>query len=221
MIKHILYDLGGLNKSAFIILNNITNNCSLLPYILKYIGSIFWIWNYFIYLPIVFLIIIYASYKQRQPDRFYYQYSTWLSKFACAWAIVGLIYAFLKFSINMPRPFCSLLVEEFISIQDFTGERCLSSFPSAHSAMALISFYYLRQLWAYKRFAYTLDIIGASLVILVGLSRVTLAMHYPVDILYSYLIAAGVIIVSRVIFDKVASKLSEPIVKFIYQSLRR
>ncbi|HJK87716.1 MAG TPA: hypothetical protein QKA14_02660, partial [Candidatus Megaira endosymbiont of Hartmannula sinica] len=54
-----------------------------------------------------------------------------LSKLAAYYSGLILVYTLLKFSINMPRPFCSIM--EFTSVYDFTQVRCLSSFPSAHT----------------------------------------------------------------------------------------
>jgi membrane-associated phospholipid phosphatase len=118
----------------------------------------------------------------------YAQYSRYfdeLLKIGSSYATIGLVYAFAKFSVDMPRPYCSL--SDFVSIANFAGERCLSSFPSAHTATAVLIFY---SLLPYLNFIGKL--LGLCFIVLVGLSRIALAMHFPADILYSVIFAFSI-----------------------------
>jgi membrane-associated phospholipid phosphatase len=108
---------------------------------------------------------------------------------------LGLTFAGLKFSVNFARPFCSLPKDLFATIVDTELERCLSGFPSAHTGLSILIAYWL---WP------TLGKLGkinmVLVVITVALSRITLAMHYPADILYSIIVTVIVIKISTYCF---------------------
>lgn len=195
-MHYIFYDFFGLNKAIFTYINHATN-ISILPNILATISNIFFIENFAVY---YFALCLYCYYRLKsdqhkvkkeslhsqksQPDaRFIITYNKLVTIGTC-YALLGFTYAAFKFGINMPRPFCSLTTSEFVTILDTSKERCLSSFPSAHVGLAIIIAYYL---WPYlKNYQKTL---ATFLIILVGVSRITLAMHYPADIIYSIIIA--------------------------------
>jgi membrane-associated phospholipid phosphatase len=138
-------------------------------------------------------------------DDFSHTYNQ-LVKVGMCYALFGLAYAAMKFSINLPRPFCSLPASAFTTILDVTNERCLSSFPSAHTGLAIIIAYYL---WPYLKNYQKLA--ALLIIILVALSRITLAMHYPADILYSIIIAFGLIYLNENLFKLLYKNLIRPI----------
>ena len=111
------------------------------------------------------------------------------------YAIFGLTYAFLKFYVNIPRPFCSMPEGTFFTIMDTSRERCLSSFPSAHTGLAILVSYLL---WQYL--TSRLKHIAIIIIFITALSRITLAMHYPADILYSIFIVLFVILMANITF---------------------
>lgn len=188
-MKEIFYELAGYNKTLFYYLNHITNQ-GYAPNILKYLSSFFQIENFAV---LYFLLCFYRYYQLKKTSnsdfakQFHYYYNELIYIGTC-YAFFGLTYAALKFSINLPRPFCSLTEGSFITIALTAHERCLSSFPSSHTGLALmITFLSWRYLNLYMKATSIVTII------LVALSRISLAMHYPADILYSGLVVIIVI----------------------------
>ena len=82
----------------------------------------------------------------------------------------------------------------------------MSSFPSAHTGLSILVAYCM---WPYlNRF---LKAICCLTVVGVALSRITLAMHYPSDILYSCLVTTFVIIFGNIIFKFLKDRIIIPI----------
>jgi membrane-associated phospholipid phosphatase len=178
MMLEILYNFQGLNTELFIKLNHLTN-IGIFPLLLNWLSNIFFIANFAI---AYIFVCIYFYFKLRTnpnpPQAFMPIYSELVHVGIC-YALLGFTYSALKFTINLSRPFCSLDASQFITIIDTTHERCLSSFPSAHTGLSILVTYCL---WPYINKIG--KILMISVVILVALSRITLAMHYPADILY-------------------------------------
>ncbi len=194
IMKEVFYDWGVYNKIIFYYLNHLSNY-GYIPEALKILSSLFQIENF----AICYLILCLHQYYQLKItpksdfDReFHRRYNTLVYIGTC-YAFFGIVFAILKFSINLPRPFCSLPDGSFTTIALVTHERCLSSFPSAHTGLALIigalSWRYLN-CW--------IKILSTLVIMLVALSRITLAMHYPADILYSSIIVILVMWFSRI-----------------------
>ena len=212
-MHNVIYDFFGLNKVIFIFINEITN-VGLLPNILKIISQIFFIGNFAVYYFIICLYCYFKLKKLPNPKIKFIPIYNNLIKAGICYALFGFIYAALKFGINLPRPFCSLSSSEFTTILDITNERCLSSFPSAHTGLAIIIAYYL---WPYLQ--HYQKIIMSSLIIAVAISRITLAMHYPADILYSTFIACILIFISNRLVNSLQNKILQPIGNCVYRLL--
>lgn len=123
--------------------------------------------------------------------------------------LIVFVFATIKFSLDLPRPYCS--VDHYISVMDFRFERCLSSFPSAHTAFAmsllLHTIYYCDKL---------LITVGMFIILCcVAISRVSLAMHYPADILYSLVLSLTLFYTSRYLYEKNKNGAVALIEKFI------
>ncbi len=208
------YNFGGLNQQLFLSLNHLLN-ISILPYFLQIFSFIFAISNfaicYLIYSLYFFWQLINLNNTEQCHNYFWNRYNK-LSKVGIAYTIFGLFYAFLKFTVNLPRPFCSLPPEEFITIADLSHERCLSSFPSAHTGLSLLVIYFLWEHFNQKR-----KFVAVFVILLVALSRIVLAMHYPADIIYSLLITIFLIKVSEFIYcllkDNIIKKVGNIILK--------
>lgn len=213
MIKFFFYDWLGLNQKLFTYLNNIAN-LSLAPYYLNILSKFFDIFVFFLYFT---SILIYKIYDLRGNSFDYQKYMTGFKKLmqiGLMYACIGIFYALMKYGINLPRPYCSM--DHFSSISDFAGVRCLSSFPSAHTAMAFMISYLL-----FPYLNASGKIIACFGIMLVGLSRIALAMHYPADIIYS--IAISYIICKSV--DKILAikslqnKIISPSIHIIFRIL--
>lgn len=220
MTTQIFYDFGTLNKKLFIILNTITNNGGI-PYLLEFLSNLFFIANFaVIYILACIFLYLTTIYTHKKFD-YFLKYFYLLFDSGVYYALFGISFAALKFSINMPRPFCSLKSYEFITIINTDLERCLSSFPSAHTGLSIMIFYIL---WRY------FSIIGKTLSIItvacVALSRITLAMHYPSDILYSILCTALIVMATNVMLKRkkihdIIIKLAKYIFDFIHNKTNK
>jgi membrane-associated phospholipid phosphatase len=185
------YSFYGLNEALFLIVNKATN-FGIFPRVLQIISWVFSIANFSI-CYIALCLYHYTQLKQindlnQRQIKFWYLYNE-IVLAGIIYTIFGLIYAILKFSINLPRPFCSLESVNFTTIANIASERCLSSFPSAHTGLAFLVAYLL---WKYFNLAQ--KIIAILIVMLVAISRISLAMHYPSDIIYSLVIVLFIIV---------------------------
>ncbi len=206
-----LYHWQSANKALFILINNYINHFPLLASALNNLSKLFFIGNFAI-LYIITITLYFAHTKikpnQHPPQEKQNTYSKFI-KVGITYGLFGVFFAIIKFSINLPRPFCSLQAQEFITIMDISRERCLSSFPSAHSALAIILAY---SAWPYINLK--LKIFSVIIIIFVMISRISLAMHYPADIFYSILLAFLVIKVAHILY-KITLPLSCKIIGYI------
>jgi membrane-associated phospholipid phosphatase len=215
-VKRFFYDFGGFNTELFLYINQITNY-GYIPYILKGLSSLFF---YQLFIPYFIIACIVCLYEvQTSPagtkEQKFFTYTNDLVKAGLCYSLFTMIYATLKYTVNLPRPYCSLSPTSYYSLITFEGERCLSSFPSAHSALALIIAYYL---WPYLN--KTLKIAFAITIIFVGLSRISLAMHYPADIIYGIIIGFGTIAFTEYLYRISKKKIFYPIIHFTFRYLK-
>jgi len=208
-IYNVIYNFFGINKEIFIFVNKITN-VGIIPTLLKISSQFFFIGNFAAYYLIICLYCYFKLKKRSNPKIEFVPIYNQLVKAGTCYSLFGFAYAALKFGINLPRPFCSLTPSEFTTILDVTKERCLSSFPSAHTGLAILIAYYL---WPYLT-KYQKAIV-LSLIVVVSISRITLAMHYPADIIYSILIAYLIIFFSNKLVDYMQTIIVKPLGKII------
>lgn len=205
MMFRIFYDFCGLNQQLFKLANQFFN-LSILPEICHIISGFFAIDRVAIYYA-AYSIYHYWHLRRmtvaaKQLAAFWSIYQQ-LVRFGLAYAVFGLAYAGLKFTVNLPRPFCSLPPGDFITIvaeQDLP--RCLSSFPSSHVGLAVLLGYF-----CWPHCAARVRIIIIIIILLIAISRLSLAMHYPADIIYSCLITGLVINISQQIYPVFANNL--------------
>jgi membrane-associated phospholipid phosphatase len=205
----LFYNFGGYNKEIFIFINNLTN-ISFLPLILKAISSVFFIANFAAIYLIVCIYFYFKIKKSPNPAKTFEPIYYELVRIGACYAFFGITFSILKFSVNFPRPFCSLTPIDFTTIIDISLERCLSSFPSAHTGLAILAAYCL---WPYMNRA--LKFTSCAIIFAVAISRMTLAMHYPADILYSAIVTLVVIIFSNYLFCVLKKPLIIPVKNWI------
>jgi len=203
------YNLLGFNEPLFIIINNVTN-IGILPSILQAISSIFFIANFAAGYLIACIYFYYKTRKAADKTEYFIPIYHELTRIGICYALFGLTFAALKFSVNLPRPFCSLLPTEFVTITDTSTERCLSSFPSAHTGLSLLVAYCF---WPYMN--KTLKLLACLVIIAVAISRITLAMHYPSDILYSAIVTIVIIITGNLLYKSLKNIMITPVGIFI------
>jgi membrane-associated phospholipid phosphatase len=200
------YNFLGLNQQLFLLINH-TTNVSILPYILQIISWLFGIANFAVY---YILLCMWAYFNSCNTNTY-----NKLARFGIIYTVFGLTYAALKFQVNLPRPFCSLASGSFITIVNTSSERCLSSFPSSHTGLALLLTYFI---WEYL--TWIQKIVALLVVVAVGISRITLAMHYPADIIYSLLIAILVIMLGNMLFKLFEKNLIKKVGRFVVHTSR-
>jgi membrane-associated phospholipid phosphatase len=217
-MKELFYDLFGYNKSLFLFINNSINNEKILI-LLKYFSYLFDIEMFAIYYCcIVLAIFVRLKSVKNNEDRYekFKSISNNMLIIGISYTIFGFLYAFLKFYINMPRPYCSLDISQFKTIADTASSRCLSSFPSSHAGISFMIAYFL-----YSRTRnFFMKIILIFGVFLVCLARISLAMHYPSDIFYGIILSYCVIKISqKACENKYFMSFSQYILNIIYSLL--
>jgi len=200
------YDLFGYNKTIFIIINKTLNKIQFLPTALKHLSSLFSIENFAIAYLVICLYSFFRLRKSATKERDFWPIYHELVRVGSCYAFFGLTYAALKFSVNLPRPFCSLNSSDFITIGNIASERCLSSFPSSHVGLSILISYFL---WPIASKLSRLGLI--IMVFLVSISRISLAMHFPSDIIYSMLVVTIIIIANNFIVSLLKEKVISPI----------
>lgn len=210
MIKEYLYDFAGYNMAIFNFINS-KLNIGILPKIFEILSSFFQIWCFAIY---YFTIAFYLcrktlSLKGQQQELFFQKAFYKMFKIGICYAFFGFTYAMIKFSVDIPRPFCALDYSAFTTIHDISKERCMSGFPSAHTGLALIICIYA---WKY------IGNIGKAIllgnVFLVAISRIVLAMHFPADIIYSIFITLTIVAISQLIY----AIFYDNLIRYFYQT---
>ncbi|MFY9589141.1 phosphatase PAP2 family protein [Rickettsia endosymbiont of Halotydeus destructor] len=210
---NIFYNFGGLNQEIFLFLNKVTN-IGILPYFLEFISFCFNITNFAV-IYILYCIYLYIQLKkiknlnELQKNMFWEKYNK-LIEIGIVYAIFGLTFTAFKFSVNLPRPFCSLPLGSFTTIINTETERCLSSFPSSHAGLALLVTYFA---CAYLNLPF--KIIAICIIGLVSLARISLAMHYPADIVYGIIITFIVIVIGKRVFKAFENNIIKSIGNFI------
>ncbi len=196
----------GLNKSLFISINKLTN-VSYLPDILKIISDVFFIANFAVFYFIACLLFYFRTRRVTTDKQSFFMTGYFeLTRIGICYSLFGLTFAALKFSINLSRPFCSLARADFITIANTDLERCLSSFPSAHTGLSVLVAYCL---WPYMNTF--LKYISYLIILAVAVSRITLAMHYPADIIYSAIVTILIIFAGNFVFKILKNKVIKPI----------
>lgn len=217
MYNNIFYNWGGLNEKLFILINHITN-FSILPQGLQILSSFFFVGNFILY---YFLLCIYLVIFKVKYGHSKYTYENFINiynplvRVGMCYTLLILSYTSLKFSVNLPRPFCSLSSDQYVTIANLTLSRCLSSFPSAHTGFSIMIVYFI---WPHIKNA-CIKILAILIICAVAISRITLAMHYPSDIIYSIIIIFIIINLSNMLFRLLYGRLINPIGKWLYMRI--
>lgn len=193
--KEFLYDWYGFNQKIFLAINNIFNSEEIHRFF-GFISSFFNIHMFGIYYCLAAIIFLYICIRRKISHKEYFEIYNYFVKIGTCYAIIGCSYAIMKFTFNLPRPFCLEEVGTFFTYANQHTARCLSSFPSAHTAIVTLCAY---ALWPF--IAKYLRAFLVFMMLLIMLSRIVLAMHYPADIVYSLLIVSLLIGLGNLIFS--------------------
>jgi membrane-associated phospholipid phosphatase len=205
----LFYHLYGLNKTLFIQINKITN-INDIPYILDAISSLFDIYNFAVVYFFTCIYFYFETKRARDTEAYFTPIYNELVRIGTCYTVFGLTFAGLKFSVNLPRPFCSLDSGQFITIASTEFERCLSSFPSAHTGLSILATY---AIWPHV--SKKIKFFCCLIITAVATSRISLAMHYPADIIYSVIVTIFIIILGNFIYRTLKPSVIEPIRTFI------
>ncbi len=155
------------------------------------IKSSFWT-SFFLFVtsfasPIVIIIIsalLFILFKNKKY--------AWLSLGSLS--LIFIINTVLKYIFSRPRPFEWMLIEE-------TGY----SFPSAHAMIAMAFYglliYLIWQTQISKKMKKILTIVIAILIILIGISRIYLGVHYCTDIIGGFTLSLSYLIIVTSVID--------------------
>jgi membrane-associated phospholipid phosphatase len=205
----ILYGTESFNVWLFYLINHFQEPAGQLIFKLGLIGK-------YKLFPVYFAIFLLAAWKhgvnmmvEQVPVLVFKQYRTQMIETAILLIICFIVYiawvSGLKELLQMPRPFLRL-PEGTVMISDVikADENPNASFPSGHSSFSMMM---LVALWAvlngFGKF------IGISLVIFIGISRVNLGVHFPSDVIgswiLSFLITYSTLKIGRLVIYKTKS----------------
>jgi undecaprenyl-diphosphatase len=114
-------------------------------------------------------------------------------EFACALATTFILVQFIKVVIAYPRPF-AVLPQTVLLIPDQAGY----SFPSMHTALTVAA---AMSIFVHHR---RLGLLLLLLALLVGISRIYVGVHYPIDVVVGGLIGWGISVLLHALFSKIA-----------------
>lgn len=151
-----------MDNASFFLIFNLSRKWPLLDTFMIFIT------NYVIYL--IFLLIFFLAVKGKVKER------KALVLTILAIPIAILLIKFIHLFVNEPRPFVTF------NFQPLTDNKPDPSFPSRHATiMAVIAFSYtyFKSKWA---------LLFIILMILIGISRIYIGVHYPIDILGGFMV---------------------------------
>ncbi|KAF8818608.1 phosphatase PAP2 family protein [Rickettsia endosymbiont of Cardiosporidium cionae] len=202
--KAIFYDMLGINKWLFIWINQLTNISFIDKFLYivahsfdtKSLAVIYLIYCVYLCIAINYKVKTFnfknTKIKYLKIEEYFLPRYLVVIKITLCYGIFIILFTILKISSNMPRPFCSLNNFEFITIEQLKMSSCFHSFPSAHTGSVILISYYL---WQYSN--KTVKYLFITIILIVSISRISLAMHYPSDIIYSVLITYIIILINN------------------------
>jgi len=187
-MKEIFYDWGGANVWLFHAINNI--RFEWLDKVMQ-LGTLLGDHNRFsIYLVLLTLFALVTVNTPAQDSTFYQaQVKRWMAViavFSMAYWLDGLLLGVLKPLLDFPRPPLALPLDTVHIIGEAEYHHSL---PSGHSTFAMMV---VASLWpVLKRWW---RVAGACFVLWVGLSRISLGMHFPADVMAGFLLSLAVVL---------------------------
>ena len=196
-MKAIFYDWGGLNLWLFHIINNVRG--SFIDAFMLLGSRLGEYTNFPLYIAIVTIAALVQSARAAARDDVVGEVAlkAWLvtlAVFACANTIDGFLIGSLKHWLDFPRP-PSVLSPELLHV--IGTPKYTYSLPSGHAAFAMTV---AASLWPVLNCPARIGLAGY--VLWVGISRVSLGMHFPADVTAGYALALVVVLILRFILDR-------------------
>jgi signal peptidase II len=172
--KHLLYDWGGGNVWLFHAIN--AQQPSWLDDAMSFATRVGDYWNF----PLLLVIWALAVWHSRRVDRSERTVHLFRGslRFAASGVLLFLFTSGLKLGFDMPRPVVVLAAG---SVRVLGRPELHYSLPSGHSAFVIIV---AASMWSLVTWPWRIGLI--AMVVLVGVSRIWLGAHFPVDVLVGY-----------------------------------
>ncbi len=202
-MKEIFYDWGGLNNSIFYAINSIHGEFYDQFMLFGSMLGKYKIFPVYLLLLASFALFMGKRIKEKSPT----EYITFRNK----WREVMLVLV-ISFLTNMlwvsplkdffqyPRPFVALPQDSFIMLQSSIApaESPLTSFPSGHSIFSMMM---VAGLW--PALSKCGRYMGMFFLAWVGISRIALGMHFPMDVLTGFTLSCLVVVIVRMAVRKI------------------
>ena len=111
---------------------------SFIAYVLNAVSSVFFIANFSACYVSVCVCVLLQNKKAIKAETYFIPMRNELFRIGTCCVTFGFTIVGLHFSVNMTRPFCSLEPSQFAIVANTELERCLSSFPSAHTELSIL-----------------------------------------------------------------------------------
>jgi len=198
-MKEILYDWGGANEWLFHAINNIRfawwDQLMLLG---TYLGGHTLFPFYLVLLALIALVAL--SKPEQDIAQYQLRVRRWvavIAVFSLSYWLDGLLLGYLKPVLDFPRPPLALLPQ---TLHIVGTPEYHHSLPSGHSTFAMML---VASLWPVLGRRWRAA--GVSFVLWVGLSRISLGMHFPADVMAGFLLSLLVVLLVYVAIRKVVS----------------
>ncbi len=196
-MKAIFYDWGGLNLWLFHVINNVRG--TFIDTFMLLGSRLGEYTNFPLYIAIATTAALIQSARASARDSAEGEVvlRTWLvtlAVFACANTIDGFLIGSLKHWLDFPRP-SSVLSPELLHV--IGTPKYTYSLPSGHAAFGMTV---AASLWPMLPRPARISLAGY--VLWVGLSRISLGMHFPADVFAGYVLAVSIVLIVRLILDR-------------------
>lgn len=193
------------------LINNSFSSDDLL-YFFKIISYFYRIEIFAVYYFLAIIVYLNYFYKVNNSHQVFVRTFNNFITIGISYAVTGIIFAILKYNVNFVRPLCDHKLFTIIT-EDMV--RCFSSFPSGHSAVATLILLSL-----YPILGFTSRVLLIMLSSALFIARVSLATHYPADVVYSIVMTSIIFIISRLLVSSLMQIIIKPLGRFIFVKLR-
>jgi membrane-associated phospholipid phosphatase len=195
-MKEIFYDWGGANVWLFHAINDIRfawlDQLMLLG---TYLGGHAMFSFYLVLLTLSALVAVnMTAQNQEQYQASAKRWIAVIAVFSIAYWLDGLLLGFVKPYLDFPRPPLALLPE---TVHIVGAAEYHHSLPSGHSTFAMMV---VASLWPILNRKWR--VAGVCFALWVGLSRISLGMHFPADVMAGYLLSLAVVLLVYVVIQR-------------------